>query len=166
MKKLFLFAALIGALTSGAQDKKAEEVMKVSSESHNFGKIKQGVPVTTEFVISNISDQPLIIETVTAGCGCTTPEWGKEPVMAGGTSKIKVGFNAQAPGAFTKEVYVKIAGVTQPKIMKITGEVVDAANYAVSAKTNKTVVTPKVQASSKVKVKTTSKKTKIKSEKV
>ncbi|MEJ7914144.1 MAG: DUF1573 domain-containing protein, partial [Chitinophagaceae bacterium] len=153
------------ALGSGAQDKKAEEVMKVNSENHNFGKIKQGVPVTTEFVISNISDQPLIIETVTAGCGCTTPKWGKEPVMAGGKSKIEVGFNAQALGGFTKEVYVKLAGVTQPKIIKITGEVVDAATYEASVKTTKTVTAPKVQASSKLKVKTTSKKTKIKSDK-
>jgi hypothetical protein len=90
MRKLFLFAALVGTLAVNAQDKKAEEVMKVNAEKHDFGKIKQGVPVTTEFVISNTSDMPLIIENVTAGCGCTTPEWNKEPVMAGGTTKIKL----------------------------------------------------------------------------
>jgi len=129
MKKILLMAALFGAVTVNAQDKKAEEVMKVNTDKHDFGKIKQSVPTTTFFEITNISGQPLIIENVTAGCGCTTPEWSKEPVMAGGTTKIKVGYNAAAMNRFEKDVYVKIAGVSQPKVLKITGEVLDATAY-------------------------------------
>lgn len=156
MKKLFLFAALFGTLAVSAQDKTAAEVMKVNTEKHDFGKIKQGVPVTTEFVISNTSGQPLIVENVTAGCGCTTPEWSKEPVMAGGSTKIKVGYNAVAMNKFEKDVFVKIAGVSQPKALKITGEVLDAAAYDAYVKENKAKTVNKVQATSKVK--TTSKK--------
>ena len=171
MKKLFLFAALFGTLAVTAQDKKAEEVMKVNTDKHDFGKIKQNIPVTTEFVISNTSDQPLIIENVTAGCGCTTPEWSKEPVMAGGTTKIKVGFNAAAMNRFDKDVSVKIAGVSQPKVLKITGEVMEPAAYDAYVKDSKkgapakVQASSKVQASTKVKTKTTSKKSKVKSEK-
>lgn len=170
MKKLLLFASLFGVLAVNAQDKKAENVIKINAEKHNFGNIKQGVPVTTEFVITNISDQPLIIENVTAGCGCTTPKWSNEPVMAGGTTKIEVGFNAAAMNHFDKDVLVKIAGVSQPKTLKITGDVLDAAAYDAQAKEPKKAVVKntdagKVEAATKVKTKTTSKKTKIKSEK-
>lgn len=163
MKKLFLFASLFGALAVSAQDKKPEEVMKVNTEKHDFGKIKQGVPVTTNFQITNISGQPLIVENVTAGCGCTTPEWSKEPVVAGGTTKIKVGFNAAAMNHFDKEVFVKIAGISQPKVLKITGDVVDAAAYEAYTKEKKGGDSQK--ATSKIKAKTTTTKKKVKYEK-
>ncbi|HVG11460.1 MAG TPA: DUF1573 domain-containing protein [Flavisolibacter sp.] len=162
MKKLLLFAGLFGALVVNAQDKKAEEVVKVNSETHDFGKIKQGVPVTTDFVLNNISGQPLIIENVTAGCGCTTPEWSKEPVLAGGSTKIKVGFNAAAMGPVNKEVYIKIAGVSLPKVIKITGEVVDAAQFDATAKAGKKSESGKTADASKIKSKTATKKIKSK----
>ncbi|HEY0058176.1 MAG TPA: DUF1573 domain-containing protein [Flavisolibacter sp.] len=162
MKKLLLFASLFGALAVNAQDKKAEEVVKVNSETHDFGKIKQGVPVTTDFVLNNISGQPLIIENVTAGCGCTTPEWSKEPVLAGGSTKVKVGFNAAALGTINKEVYIKIAGVSLPKVIKITGEVVDAAQFDAVAKAGKKSEAGKTADASKAKSKTATKKIKSK----
>lgn len=138
MKKFLLMAALFGVFTVNAQDKKAEEVMKVNTEKHDFGKIKQSVPTTTFFEITNITDQPLVIENVTAGCGCTTPKWSKEPIMAGGKTKIEVGYNAAAMNHFEKDVFVKVAGVTQPKVLKITGEVLDAAAYEAYVKGGKT----------------------------
>lgn len=157
-------AALFGAFAGHAQDKKVEDVMKINAEKHEFGKIKQGVPVTTEFIITNVSNQPMIIENVTAGCGCTTPEWSKEPVMANGTTKIKVGFNAAAMNHFEKDIFVKIAGVSEPKVIKITGEVLDSAAYdAYTKEGNKTI--EKGSDVQKVKVKTTSTKTKVKTAK-
>lgn len=165
MKKFFLFASLFGALAVNAQDKKPEDVMKAKTEKHDFGTIKQGVPVTTEFQITNVSGQPMILESVTAGCGCTTPEWSKEPVVAGGTTKIKVGFNAAAMNHFEKEVFVKIAGVSQPKVLKITGDVVDAAAYDIYVKGKKNGDIQKSGVTSKAKVKTTTTKKKVKYEK-
>ena len=149
MKKFLLMAALFSAVAVNAQEKKAEEIMKVNTEKHDFGKIKQSVPVTTFFEITNTSGQPLIIENVTAGCGCTTPEWSKEPVMAGGSTKIKVGYNAAAMNHFEKDVFVKVAGITQPKVLKITGEVLDAAAYDAYAKGGKKADATKVQTANK-----------------
>lgn len=162
MKKLLLFAGLFGALAVNAQDRKAEEVVKVSSETHDFGKVKQGVPVTTDFVLNNISGQPMIIENVTAGCGCTTPEWSKEPVLAGGSTKVKVGYNAAAMGPINKEVYIKIAGVSLPKVIKITGEVVDAAQFDAAAKAGKKGDVSKTSVAAKTKGKPATKKIKSK----
>jgi hypothetical protein len=127
MKKLLFIAAAFVSLTAAAQQK-PDDVIKIA-DSYNFGKIKQGVPVTTYFEIKNINGEPIVIESVTAGCGCTTPEWSKPPVPAGKTTQVKVGFNAQAMGPFTKPVYIKLAGITETKVVNITGEVVDEATY-------------------------------------
>jgi len=126
MKKLLLLAAVfMTGLTAMAQQK-ADEVIKVSAEKYNFGKIKQGTPVTTYFTITNTSDKPVYIENAWAGCGCTTPEYSKEPIAPKGTTKLKVGYNAAAMGHFEKDVNIKIAGTADTKIVKISGEVVPA----------------------------------------
>lgn len=151
MKKLLFLAFAFVASISAMAQQKADEVIKVNSEKYNFGKIKQGVPVTTFFTITNTTDKPIVIENAWAGCGCTTPEYSKEPIPAGGTSKLKVGYNAAAMGHFEKAVNVKLAGVNEPKVITITGEVVDASSIAA---TDVKVVTPAAAAATKVKVKT------------
>jgi hypothetical protein len=136
MKKILLIAsAFIVGLTASAQQK-ADDIIKVKSEKFDFGKIKQNVPVTTYFEFTNTSDKPLVIESATASCGCTTPEYAKEPIAPNATTKIKVGYNAAAMGSFTKPVTVKFAGVQDPKVVTITGEVLDAAAYDSFVKAN------------------------------
>src|SRR6478735_2499683 len=76
------------------------------STTHDFGKIKLGVPVTHEFKFTNTGKIPLIITNVQASCGCTTPSWTKDPVMPGGSGFIKATFNAASPGVFGKTVTV------------------------------------------------------------
>jgi hypothetical protein len=132
MKKLMLslvvsVIALAGFAQTGA--KKAEDVVKFKEIRHNFGKIKQGVPVTYDFEFLNVGNEPVIIETATASCGCTTPTWPQQPVMKTKADKIKAGFNAAAPGAFEKTVFVKIKGIDVPYELKIAGEVLAPADY-------------------------------------
>lgn len=126
MKKLlFLAAAFVFGVAAMAQTK-VDEVAKFNEEKHDFGKIKQGTPVTFYFEITNNSAKPLVIENASASCGCTTPEYSKEPITPGSTSKIKVQYNAAAMGHFDKDVYIKLAGIAEQKNLKITGEVVAA----------------------------------------
>jgi hypothetical protein len=132
MKKLMLTLMVIGiGITAFAQNaiKKAEDVVKFKEIKYNFGKIKQGVPVTHDFEFTNIGSEPVIIETASASCGCTTPTWPQQPVMKTKADKIKAGFNAAAPGPFEKTVFVKIKGVDIPFELKIAGEVVSAADF-------------------------------------
>ncbi len=105
--------------------KKAEDFIKFKETKYNFGKIKQGQPVTHDFVFTNISGTVVIIENAQASCGCTTPKWPQAPVAKGGSEKITAGFNAAAVGPFTKEIYVKVKGVDVPFPITITGEVVN-----------------------------------------
>ena len=100
-----------------------DDVMKVNTVEHNFGKIKQGVPVSYYFELKNISDKPLVVENTYASCGCTTPDKITDPILPGATAKLKVQFNAAAVGPINKDVHIKLAGITQEKLVKITGEV-------------------------------------------
>jgi hypothetical protein len=133
MKKLLLAITVLGfssVLFAQNAVKKAEDVIKFKEMKYNFGKIKQGVPVTHDFEFTNVSESPAVIENATASCGCTTPQWPQQPVMKGKTDKIKAGFNAAAPGVFEKGIFVKVKGIDYPVEIKISGEVLTAEAYA------------------------------------
>jgi hypothetical protein len=134
MKKLLLLAGgIILSATLFAQQatqKKADDVIKFKDMTHDFGKIKQGVPVTFDFAFTNVSDAPVIIESATPSCGCTTPVKPEGAISKGKNDKITAGFNAAAAGPFNKSITVKVAGIDLPVQIKITGEVLTAEAYA------------------------------------
>lgn len=133
MKKLLMMAAAL-IVTASAMAQKADDVIKVSTEKFDFGKIKQNVPVTTYFEVKNTSSKPVVIENAWGSCGCTTPEVPKEPIMPKSSTKLKVQYNAAALGSFNKDVYIKLAGIDEPKNIKIVGEVLDASAYDAAKK--------------------------------
>jgi hypothetical protein len=100
----------------------ATEVLELKEAEHNFGSIPQGKPVFYYFEIVNKTNMPLKLDNVQASCGCTTPEWNKEPIPAGGTDKIKVGYNAANEGGFEKYITITYNG-NQTKQIKIRGTV-------------------------------------------
>ncbi|HSB92741.1 MAG TPA: DUF1573 domain-containing protein [Flavitalea sp.] len=133
MKKVFMaMAAILVSATLFAQSAavKKEDPIKFKEMTYNFGKIKQGTPVTHEFVFENVSDKPVTIESATASCGCTTPIKPEPPIAQGKSDKIIAGFNAAAAGAFTKSIFIKVAGGDAPIELKITGEVLTADQFA------------------------------------
>lgn len=135
MKKIILSVfAFVFAFAVTAQTK-VDEVIKVNTETHDFGKVKQGVPPVYYFEIKNISDKPVVVENTSASCGCTTPEKITEPIAPGATAKLKVQYSAAAQGQFTKDVYIKLAGVDEQKTVHIKGEVLTAEAYDTWVKT-------------------------------
>jgi hypothetical protein len=82
--------------------------------TYDFGKIKQGSPVTHDFVFTNISNSPVIIESATPSCGCTTPVKPEGAIPKGKDDKIQAGFNAANVGPFNKSITIKVAGVDLP----------------------------------------------------
>ncbi|MBA2561750.1 MAG: DUF1573 domain-containing protein [Chitinophagaceae bacterium] len=100
----------------------AEEIIALKETEFDFGKIPQGKPVTHVFMFSNKGKTPLSLENVQASCGCTTPEWSKDPVAPGETSQIIVGYNAANEGAFIKSITISYNG-NQTKQINIKGEV-------------------------------------------
>ena len=141
MKKLFVFASVVllsaglSAQAQQATQKKAEDVVKFKELTHDFGKIKQGSPVTYDFAFTNISDAPVIIESATPSCGCTTPVKPEGAIQKGKDDKITAGFNAAAAGPFNKSITIKVAGIDLPVQLKIVGEVLTADAYTKYAAT-------------------------------
>ena len=124
------FSQQAATTTAATSSKKADELVKFKETKHEFGKIKQGVPVTFDFSFNNISNQVVVIESATASCGCTTPVKPETPIAPGKTSKVTAGFNAAAPGPFDKTIYVKVQCAELPLELKITGEVLKAEDFA------------------------------------
>lgn len=145
MKKLFAISAalfLSTAIFAQNAQTKPDDIVKFTEVNHNFGKIKQGVPVTYYFEFKNISDRPVVVENAHSSCGCTVPERPEAPVAPGETARLKIVYNAAAAGPINKEIFVKFAGVDIQKVLLITGEVVaeqpQATKAAQPSKTNTT----------------------------
>ncbi len=134
MKKVFfLMVSVLAITTVFAQSKAPIEFKEVK---HSFGKIQQNVPATYVFTFKNTSSAPVVIESASAQCGCTTPDYSKGVIPKGASKTIKVTYNAAAMGSFTKQVTVKVAKVADPIILTIDGEVV-GADAAAKAKSGK-----------------------------
>ena len=127
MKKAVLFfSAFLLTLSLFAQEKTVTDVIKFNETVYDFGKIKQGVPVYHDFMFTNISANPIVIESAVPSCGCTTPVKPEGAVPKGKENKIIAGFNAANPGPFNKSITVKVAGIDVPVQLIIKGEVMVA----------------------------------------
>jgi len=131
MKKLILsVAALSLASFLFAQTAKtAADVAKFASETIDLGKVKQGVPATATFTVTNIGKEPLIIEQANPTCGCTISNYTKEPIAPGKTGTINATYNAAGVSHFDKHLTVKFAGVDEVKSITISGDVLAVEDY-------------------------------------
>ncbi len=130
MKRLLMIICFISFLggNNNIHAQFAEASITFGKTSHNFGTINEldGVKSYT-FEFTNSGGQPLILNSVTASCGCTAPEWSKAPISPGEKGSINVAFNPRGmPGAFRKSITVKsnaregvatlyIVGLVNPK---------------------------------------------------
>ena len=125
MKKLlFLSALLIGLSTNSllAQIEFGTEgpLIVFEDDSHDFGEIKQGDKVSHVFEFKNNGTTPLILSDVKTTCGCTAPEWTKNPVLPGQKGKINVTFNSSGKaGRVNKTVTVISNATNSPATVKI-----------------------------------------------
>ncbi len=114
------------AISASAQtDNKAE--FKFVEEKHDFGKVPQGKPVTTDFVYTNIGEEPLILTEVKPTCGCTIADYTKTPVKKGDKGSIKITYNAAVEAPFNKTIVVTSNAKTPTKYLVIVGEVTKTA---------------------------------------
>lgn len=102
-----------------------DEWVSFSTTIHDFGEITQNEPVEATFLVTNESDQPIVITNVKTTCGCTVPNFDSEPIKPGGTTEITATYNAKKAGAFTKPVKVYTDKSEDPYVLKITGIVVN-----------------------------------------
>lgn len=127
MKKLLIAIAFIFGVTlaTKAQTKPAE--FKFEQETHDFGKVVLGKPVSFDYKFTNIGDQPLIITKVEPTCGCTVPKFTNVPIKKGETGTISITYNpAGAAMPFNKAITVSSNAKTPVKVLYFKGENVEA----------------------------------------
>jgi hypothetical protein len=103
-----------------------QPVITLDKTSHDFGKINEADGrVTTVFTIKNEGMAPLVLSNVRASCGCTTPNWTREPIEPGQTGTITVTYNPNGrPGRFQKTVTITSNATEPTKRVTIKGEVI------------------------------------------
>lgn len=132
MKKfiLSLFASMLLTTALWAQSQNGsgnvhpvDAKVKFAKETVDFGTTKLNKPVSVEFEFTNITKEPIIIETARPSCGCTQPTWTKEPILPGKKGKISATYSANAVGKQQKTVWVKLKGIDQDKELHLEGTV-------------------------------------------
>lgn len=120
----------------GQKDSKDTNNSKIefTATTFEFGKIAYGSDGTCIFTFKNVSEEPLVINIVRTTCGCTNPEWPKDPVDPGKTGEIKVKYNTLIQGVFQKSITVFSNAVNSPVKLLIKGEVMPDPETASSSK--------------------------------
>ena len=99
--------------------------IQMDEESYDFGDIIQGESVTHDFIIKNIGNDKLLINSAKGSCGCTVPVWPKEPILEGEESTIKVTFNSVGKkGRQNKTVTLVTNAIPNTKVITINGNVI------------------------------------------
>lgn len=135
MKKTILLLALFvgfGTLAS-AQDKvelstDATPKIEFEKKTHDFGTFEEGTQATVTFTFKNTGNAPLVLNSVRASCGCTTPKWTKEPIAPGEEGTVTAIYNSKGRvGNFTKTITVTHNGEGGTVYLTIRGVVTKAA---------------------------------------
>jgi hypothetical protein len=103
---------------------RAQGVLTFESADHDFGKVPEGTMAAYEFKFKNTGNQPIVIASAQASCGCTTPDWTKTPVMPGKSGIVKAVYNsAGRPGVFAKTITVMSNATEGSKVLSLKGTV-------------------------------------------
>lgn len=117
-------AKTVPAATPAVQDNKNAPDFKFDVEEFNFGTIKQGEKVSYDFNFANVGKEPLIITEAHGSCGCTVPQWPKEPVAKGAKGVIHVEFNSTGKmGMQDKTVTITSNAKGGNKVLHLKGNV-------------------------------------------
>ena len=102
MTKILIMAFLLAFASAAQAQKISFEAVEV-----NYGDIVKGSDGQREFKFKNTGTAPLVIESAVPSCGCTVPDYPREPIMPGESRTIRVKYNTQNVGAFNKNITIK-----------------------------------------------------------
>jgi hypothetical protein len=137
MKKVFLSLGIIFcfSLISFGQDSPKPATVEVvkpnpnapeitfTEVSHDFATLQKGDECSYEFKFKNTGKEPLILANCQASCGCTTPSCPKEPIAPGASGVIKVKYDSNRVGVFSKTVTVTSNAKNSPITLSIKGKI-------------------------------------------
>lgn len=124
-KLVFFVSALFVSISSIGAQTEQKAVVVFEETSHDFGTFKEEVGYANhDFKFKNTGKAPLILNSVRASCGCTTPNWSREPIAPGESGTIQVRYSAKnRPGAFRKTITVSSNASNSQVVLSISGTV-------------------------------------------
>ncbi len=147
MKKLFLFLCLgiftacnneetsdgLGtdavSISESASGRNADNLpdIRFDEDTHDFGRITQGEKVSHSFFFTNTGKSNLIISGASGSCGCTVPEWPKDPIKPGDKGKIDVVFNSEGKSGYQEKTITVVTNCEPAtKVIRIKTEIIVA----------------------------------------
>jgi hypothetical protein len=130
MKTVLVYVTLI-CLRSALYAQQADPLL-FREKTHDFGEVLEtGGNADYEFTFTNNAARPVKILSVQASCGCTTPDWSREPVAVGKTGFVKASFDPRGkPGYFNKSLTITTDLDANSITLLIKGQVIAAAKTA------------------------------------
>lgn len=119
----FAFYATTAQAQTGRSSAGSSVMTIEGGDTHDFGKIEYGKPVEHVFVFKNTGNAPLLILDAATSCGCTTPQWTKEPVAPGAKGEVKVRYNGSGYGKVKKSITLTTNTEAGRQILYITADV-------------------------------------------
>lgn len=101
-------------------DNSPKTSVKFSKYEHNFGNVTTGSKNKYSFSFTNTGSEPLIISSATGSCGCTVPNYPKEPIPPGGSGNIDVEFSPSAGQENAQQKTVTVMANTVPEKTELT----------------------------------------------
>jgi len=126
--KRIIFLLICLTISFGASYAQVDGSVTFNEKKHEFGVIpEKGGNATFDFIITNNSTNPLLINQVQTSCGCTTPSWTRTPIEPKKSGTITVSYNPLGRiGPFDKTITVYTNLSSTPFYLQITGEVTNA----------------------------------------
>lgn len=141
MKKVvFVLFAFIFTLQGFAQKKGA--IIKFDKLVHDYGTLYQNGDGKSEFTFTNIGDEPLVLSSVRSSCGCTIPQWPKEPILPGQTGVIVVTYDTKRIGTISKQITVVSNATESQVILNIKGNIIQKPDEVFPVKPANEGLTP------------------------
>ena len=144
MKKTFFISFLILFLASHSSFSQQTKgpVIKFESVTHDYGTIYQGADGNCSFVFKNNGDEPLILSNVRSSCGCTVPNWPKDPILPGQSNSIQVTYDTKRLGLISKQITVVSNATEASLVLNIKGNVIQKPSEIMPEKVTNSGFTP------------------------
>jgi hypothetical protein len=137
MKNILLFVLMAFSISVFAQQEDLpKEMAKPNSEQNengpimtfestkvDFGTIERGSDPWRIVKFTNTGNEPLIIKHAKGSCGCTVPQWPKEPIMPGESSEMKVRYDTKRLGKINKTVKITTNEGGDPHVLRVVGQI-------------------------------------------
>lgn len=121
----FALLAQQNSTTPAANDNPNAPDIKFVKLVHDYGTIVKEADGNCEFEFQNTGKEPLVLSDVRSSCGCTVPQWTREPILPGKKGTIKVHYDTKRIGPINKTVTVMSNAKTPSVVLRISGNVQD-----------------------------------------